>query len=470
MKIRTRFAPSPTGQLHIGSIRTALYAWLFAKQQGGKFVLRIDDSDIRRSTQKNVKEIIQIMCWLNLDWDEGPYFQSERSSRYNSVIDKMLIEGKAYKCFCSRKRLEHLRQVQLRNNIKPRYDGRCRYSSLNYQSCIKNKSYVVRFCNPCDGEVKFYDEIKGWITFSNQELDDLIICRDDGSPTYNFCVVIDDIDMNITHVVRGNDHVNNTPRQINIFKSLNVLPPKYAHLPMVLDEFGKKFSKRSENLGIVKYQKDGFLPEAILNYLVRLGWSRGDQEIFNVEEMKRCFNFNSISRSPGFFDINKLVWLNHYYINNLPVTSIADYLENYMKQQNLNVKNGPPLIDIVKVFGPRCKTLKDIIDSSFFCYKDFDIFKNTLSRKYLQPEVIEPLFIIRKKLTSLKIWSMNKIHDLILEVVTELSIQTNKLGMPLRIALTGLDKSPNLADIVYLIGKERSLKRIDTALYYISKL
>ncbi|AKC60653.1 glutamate--tRNA ligase [Blochmannia endosymbiont of Camponotus (Colobopsis) obliquus] len=464
--VRTRFAPSPTGNLHIGSMRTALYAWLFAKQQNGKFVLRIDDTDVERSTKKNVNFIIKTMDWLNIDWDEGPYFQSKRFDRYNTVIDNMLVEGKAYKCFCSRDRLEVLRKMQIDKGLKPRYDGYCRYLKQTKNSLI-NKSYVVRFCNPSNGQVVFYDQIRGLIIFDNRELDDLIIRRSDGVPTYNFCVVVDDIDMKITHVIRGEDHINNTPRQINIFKALNAWIPVYAHVSMVFDVYGRKLSKRHSGLDIIQYWNSGFLPEAMLNYLVRLGWSYGDQEIFNVNQMKKYFSFNSVSKSPSIFDIKKLIWLNHYYIKNLPVSYVASRLRYYLDKQGINISNGPKLIDIVRLFSSRCKTLKDMAVACHYCYQDFSLFNNKMAEKYLCLDAAQPLIFVCKQLISLTTWDKNTINEVLIETISILKIQKSKLGMPLRVAITGSNQSPDLTSIIYIIGRFRSLKRIHIALHYI---
>lgn len=323
MKIKTRFAPSPTGYLHVGGARTALYSWLFARNLGGEFVLRIEDTDLERSTQAAIDAIMDGMNWLNLDWDEGPYFQTKRFDRYNAVIDEMLENGTAYKCYCSKERLEALREEQMANNEKPRYDGHCRDSHEHHAA---DEPCVVRFRNPQEGSVIFDDQIRGPIEFSNDELDDLIIRRTDGSPTYNFCVVVDDWDMEITHVIRGEDHINNTPRQINILKALGAPVPVYAHVSMILGDDGKKLSKRHGAVGVMQYRDDGYLPEALLNYLVRLGWSHGDQEIFSRDEMKALFSLENVSKSASAFNTEKLQWLNHHYINTMDPHYVATHL------------------------------------------------------------------------------------------------------------------------------------------------
>lgn len=367
MKIKTRFAPSPTGYLHVGGARTTLYSWLFARNHGGEFVLRIEDTDLERSTPEAIEAIMDGMNWLSLEWDEGPYYQTKRFDRYNAVIDQMLEEGTAYKCYCSKERLA-LREEQMAKGEKPRYDGRCRHSHEHHAD---DEPCVVRFANPQEGSVVFDDQIRGPIEFSNQELDDLIIRRTDGSPTYNFCVVVDDWDMEITHVIRGEDHINNTPRQINILKALKAPVPVYAHVSMINGDDGKKLSKRHGAVSVMQYRDDGYLPEALLNYLVRLGWSHGDQEIFTREEMIKYFTLNAVSKSASAFNTDKLLWLNHHYINALPPEYVATHLQWHIEQENIDTRNGPQLADLVKLLGERCKTLKEMAQSCRYFYEDF---------------------------------------------------------------------------------------------------
>ena len=366
MKIKTRFAPSPTGYLHVGGARTALYSWLFARHNDGEFVLRIEDTDLERSTPEAIEAIMDGMNWLNLEWDEGPYFQTKRFDRYNAVIDEMLEAGTAYKCYCSKERLDALREEQMANGEKPRYDGRCRHGHEHHAD---NEPCVVRFANPQDGSVIFDDQIRGPIEFSNQELDDLIIRRTDGSPTYNFCVVVDDWDMEITHVIRGEDHINNTPRQINILKALNAPVPVYAHVSMINGDDGKKLSKRHGAVSVMQYRDDGYLPEALLNYLVRLGWSSGDQEIFSREEMIKLFSLVAVSKSASAFNTDKLLWLNHHYINSMAPEYVATYLQWHIEQENIDTRNGPQLAELVTLLGERCKTLKEMAASSRYFYE-----------------------------------------------------------------------------------------------------
>ena len=313
MTVKTRFAPSPTGYLHVGGARTALYSWLHAKSQGGEFVLRIEDTDLERSTQEAVDAILEGMKWAGLDWDEGPYFQTQRFDRYNELVDQLLAEDKAYKCYCSRERLDELREKQMAAKESPRYDGKCSHGDI----VDTGADYVVRFRNPKSGSVIVDDKIRGKVEFANTELDDLIIRRTDGSPTYNFCVVVDDWDMGITNVVRGEDHLNNTPRQINILKALGAPVPEYAHVAMILGDDGAKLSKRHGAVGVMQYRDDGYLPEALLNYLVRLGWSHGDQEIFSTEEMIKLFSLDAVNKAPSAFNTEKLQWVNQHYIKTL---------------------------------------------------------------------------------------------------------------------------------------------------------
>ncbi len=466
MKIKTRFAPSPTGYLHLGSVRTALYSWLFSRKAGGKFILRIEDTDSERSTQEAIEEIIASMRWLNLDFDEGPYFQTKRFDRYNAVIDKMLLQGTAYKCYCSKVRLDALREKQIINGEKPRYDAYCRDKQYR---CPDDPSHVVRFRNPEKGLVIFEDIIRGQIIFNNQELDDLIIRRTDGSPTYNFCVVVDDWDMEISHVIRGEDHISNTPRQINILKSLGAPIPKYAHVSMILGKDGKKLSKRHGIVGVMQYRNDGYLPQTLLNYLVRLGWSHGNQEIFSIDEIQSFFTLDKINKSACTFNSEKLQWLNHYYINHMPAEEVAVYLEWHIINMGIQINNGPQLKDIVKLLRKRCKTLKEMAESCWYFYKDFHNFNATAANKYLQSVAKQPLQTVRDELATISLWTIQNVHDALQDTIDKLGIRMNELGMPLRVAITGCGVSPAIDLTVYTIGKARSVKRIDMALDYIAK-
>ncbi|AHB69502.1 MULTISPECIES: glutamate--tRNA ligase [Cronobacter] len=466
MKIKTRFAPSPTGYLHVGGARTALYSWLFARNQGGEFVLRIEDTDLERSTPEAIEAIMDGMNWLSLEWDEGPYFQTKRFDRYNAVIDEMLAAGTAYKCYCSKERLEALREEQMAKGEKPRYDGRCRHSHEHHAD---DEPCVVRFANPQDGSVVFDDQIRGPIEFSNLELDDLIIRRTDGSPTYNFCVVVDDWDMEITHVIRGEDHINNTPRQINILKALGAPVPLYAHVSMINGDDGKKLSKRHGAVSVMQYRDDGYLPEALLNYLVRLGWSHGDQEIFSREEMIKFFALDAVSKSASAFNTDKLLWLNHHYINTLAPEYVATHLQWHIEQENIDTRNGPQLAELVKLLGERCKTLKEMAQTCRYFYEDFSEFDADAAKKHLRPVARQPLEVVRDKLAALTDWTAENVHHAIQATADELEVGMGKVGMPLRVAVTGAGQSPGLDVTVHAIGKSRSVERINKALAFIAE-
>ncbi|AFJ98677.1 glutamate--tRNA ligase [Cronobacter sakazakii] len=466
MKIKTRFAPSPTGYLHVGGARTALYSWLFARNQGGEFVLRIEDTDLERSTPEAIEAIMDGMNWLSLEWDEGPYFQTKRFDRYNAVIDEMLAAGTAYKCYCSKERLEALREEQMAKGEKPRYDGRCRHSHEHHAD---DEPCVVRFANPQDGSVVFDDQIRGPIEFSNLELDDLIIRRTDGSPTYNFCVVVDDWDMEITHVIRGEDHINNTPRQINILKALGAPVPLYAHVSMINGDDGKKLSKRHGAVSVMQYRDDGYLPEALLNYLVRLGWSHGDQEIFSREEMIKFFTLDAVSKSASAFNTDKLLWLNHHYINTLAPEYVATHLQWHIEQENIDTRNGPQLAELVKLLGERCKTLKEMAQTCRYFYEDFSEFDADAAKKHLRPVARQPLEVVRDKLAALTDWTAENVHHAIQATADELEVGMGKVGMPLRVAVTGAGQSPGLDVTVHAIGKSRSVERINKALAFIAE-
>lgn len=466
MKIKTRFAPSPTGYLHVGGARTALYSWLYARHNQGDFVLRIEDTDLERSTPEAIEAIMDGMNWLRLNWDEGPYYQTKRFDRYNQVIDQMLEADTAYRCYCSRERLDTLREQQMEAGEKPRYDGCCRDTEHGH---TPDEPHVVRFRNPQEGSVIFDDQIRGPIEFSNQELDDLIIRRTDGSPTYNFCVVVDDWDMGITHVIRGEDHINNTPRQINILKAIGAEVPIYAHVSMILGDDGKKLSKRHGAVGVMQYRDDGFLPEALLNYLVRMGWAHGDQEIFSVDEMVQLFQLDAVSKSASAFNTEKLLWLNHHYITTLAPEYVATQLQWHIDQQQIDTRTGPELAKLVTLLGDRCKTLKEMAETCRYFYEDFNEFDADAAKKHLRPVARQPLELISEKLAALTEWTTEAIHNAIEQTATELDVGMGKVGMPLRVAVTGAGQSPALDVTVEAIGQQRSVKRIAQALAFISE-
>lgn len=463
VKVRTRFAPSPTGYLHVGGARTALYSWLYAKHNQGEFVLRIEDTDLERSTPEATAAILEGMEWLNLEWEHGPYYQTKRFDRYNQVIDQMIEQGLAYRCYCTKERLDRLRAEQEANKEKPRYDRHC----LHTPPEDANAPHVVRFKNPTEGSVVFDDAVRGRIEISNSELDDLIIRRTDGSPTYNFCVVVDDWDMGITHVVRGEDHINNTPRQINILKALNAPIPVYAHVSMILGDDGQKLSKRHGAVGVMQYRDDGYLPEALVNYLVRLGWGHGDQEIFSREEMITLFNLEAVSKSASAFNTEKLQWLNQHYIRTLDPHYVASHLAWHMQAQGIDYQNGPALAEIIPVLSERCKTLKEMAATSGYFYQEFDHYDEKAAAKNFKPETIAPLTTLLEKLTACTDWTVENIHEAMNQTAQSLDIGMGKVGMPFRLAVTGSGQSPSMDITAKLVGKARTLARIEKAIAFI---
>ncbi len=465
--IRTRFAPSPTGYLHIGGARTALFSWLFSKKMGGDFVLRVEDTDRERSTDESVQAILQAMDWLNLDYDEGPIYQTHRFDRYEEVIQQLIKSDQAYLCTCSKERLETLRNEQMANKQKPRYDGCCRDKGLKSGDA---ENMVVRFRNPQQGEVVFDDLVKGKITVSNSELDDLIIARSDGTPTYNLTVVIDDSDMNITHVVRGDDHVNNTPRQINIFKALGVSIPQFAHVPMILGEDGKRLSKRHGAVSVMQYLEDGYLPEALLNYLVRLGWSHGDQEIFSVDEMQQLFSLEAINRAPSTFNPEKLSWLNQQYLKTKDLNDIVNLVKQRLQKNGVTLDSELDISSIVDLYRERVKTINELADSILYFFQDFDEYDAKAAKKAFKAAALEPLQLLHSKLSELSSWNTEDIHAVIQHVTEQLQVNMGKVGQPLRVAVTGGSFSPPIDQTVEKIGRVNSLARIQRAIAYISTI
>ncbi|MDJ0833750.1 MAG: glutamate--tRNA ligase [Gammaproteobacteria bacterium] len=464
--IRTRFAPSPTGYLHIGGARTALFCWLFSKKMGGEFVLRVEDTDRERSTEESVNAILNAMQWLKLDYDEGPIYQTERFDRYQAVIRQLVDKGQAYYCSCSKERLETLREQQMANKQKPRYDGCCRNKGLQPGDA---QNLVVRFKNPQQGEVEFEDLVKGPITVSNNELDDLIIARSDGTPTYNLTVVIDDMDMNITHVVRGDDHVNNTPRQINIFKALNAQIPHYAHVPMILGEDGKRLSKRHGAVSVMQYYEDGYLPEALLNYLVRLGWSHGDQEVFSIDEMQQLFSLDGINRAASTFNPEKLSWLNQQYLKDTELDKIVELVKQRLHRMQIFFNGDLDLSPIVDLYRQRVNTLNELAQSILYFFEEFDEYDEKAANKAFKAAALEPLQKLFERLSALPDWSAEAIHQVIHDITAELEINMGKVGQPLRVAVTGGAFSPPIDQTVAMIGRENSLHRIQRAIEYINK-
>ncbi|MCG6971502.1 MAG: glutamate--tRNA ligase [Gammaproteobacteria bacterium] len=467
MTLKTRFAPSPTGYLHIGGARTALYSWLYARKHGGKFVLRIEDTDLERSTMESVNAILEGMTWLGLEYDEGPFYQTERFDRYKEVIKQLMDSGHAYHCYCTKEELDAMREAQKANKQKPRYDGRCRARTQPREGVEP----VIRFKNPQEGAVVIDDQIKGKVLVENSELDDLIIARSDGTPTYNLTVLVDDLDMGITHVIRGDDHLNNTPRQINIIRALDKQPPVYAHAPMILAEDGTKLSKRvhGEAVSVIQYRKEGYLPEALLNYLVRLGWAHGDQEIFTLDEMIELFDIKDVNNSASSINPEKLLWLNQQYIKNGDPAHIAHHLSWHMGQLGIDPAQGPDLVEVVKAQQERAKTLLEMAENSVYFYQDFDQFDENNAKKHLRPVVLEAFQAIRQAFETLEDWSAEAIHQVINDTAEKLDMKMGKIGQPLRVAVTGSGMSPSIDVTVQLIGKPRTLARLGKAIEYIEK-
>ncbi len=456
--IITRFAPSPTGYLHVGGARTALYSYLFAKKHQGKFLLRIEDTDLERSTPEAVQAIFEGMDWLGLKSDEQPVFQTQRFDRYHLHIEHLLAGGHAYRCYCSKERLDALREQQMQNKEKPRYDGHCRHLDI-----VKSQPFVVRFKNPEHGEVVFHDLILGEIRVSNQELDDLIIARSDGSPTYNFTVVVDDIEMGITHVIRGNDHVNNTPRQINMIQALGKVPPHYAHVPMILGEDGKKLSKRHGAESVVEYGQDGYLPEALLNHLVRLGWSHGDQEIFSLQEMIEAFDLSKVSKSPAIFNLDKLQWFNQHYIKTLPETVIVTALQQQFDYLQVDITQGPALHRVVQVMKERAKTVKEMAQASRFWFEPVEVYDDSAVAKFISHDTTQVVTHVYDRLKAVTVWTKEAIHEVVQECVLSLGVKFPQVAQPLRIALTGNIVSPSVDVTLALFSQAEALKRIAAA-------
>ncbi len=463
--IRTRFAPSPTGFLHIGGARTALFCQLAARATGGEFILRIEDTDRERSTQASVQAILDGMAWLGLAPDEGPFYQSQRLARYREVLDQLLARGLAYPCYCSRERLDALRDQAMAAGLKPRYDGHCRERN----DAPEDAAPVFRFRNPDDGVVVFDDRVRGRISVANSELDDLVLLRADGMPTYNFAVVVDDIDMRINLVIRGDDHINNTPRQINIYRALGVEPPAFAHVPMILGEDGQRLSKRHGAVGVMAWREQGYLPDALINYLARLGWSHGDQEVFSRAELSALFRIEDVNRKASRFDTEKLKWLNQHYLREGDRQQVLAELLWHLEKAGLQPAAGPDPLDLIAVQADRFATLVELVDQSRVFYTDFDDFEAEAAQRHLRPAALVPLQALHDRLQHLADWQPQALQSAIQATVDELGIGFGKIGMPLRVALMGHGQSPAIHDTLWLVGRQRSLKRIERALAWIEQ-
>ena len=462
MAVRTRFAPSPTGFLHVGGARTALFCWLHARRHGGRFILRIEDTDRERSTRESVEGILDGLRWLGLDWDEGPFFQSERMARYEASVESLLASGRAYRCYCSKERLDRIRAEQLARREKPRYDGHCRNGAQP-----GSEPPAIRFRTPREGETVIDDLVRGRVVIRNDELDDLVIVRADGYPTYNFSVVVDDLDMAVTHVIRGDDHVNNTPRQIHILRALGGELPAYAHVPMILGRDGQRLSKRHGAVSVTTFRDDGYLPEAMLNHLARLGWSHGDQELFTRDDLVALFEIGAVNRAAAAFDTEKLDWLNRHYIKASGPERLGEALGGQLARLGVKTVGGPDPAAVAGALRERASTLREMAEASVYFYREFDDFDAGAARKHLRPVAHAPLESLRAALAGLREWTAPDIADAVAGTAAKAGIGLGKLGQPVRVAVTGRGVSPPFDVTLALVGRERTLARLDRALGFI---
>ncbi len=460
MKVRTRFAPSPTGYLHIGGARTALFCYLFARKHGGEFILRIEDTDRERSTDESVQAILQGMEWLGLDYDEGPFYQTHRFDRYREVVQQLMDNGHAYHCYCTPEELDTMREEATAKKEKPRYNGFWRDRDETPPEGIKP---VVRFRNPLSGKVTIDDAVKGPIVIDNAELDDLVIMRSDGTPTYNLTVVVDDMDMEISHVIRGDDHINNTPRQINILEALGAERPVYAHLPMILGEDGKRMSKRHGAVSVMQYQADGYLPESLLNYLVRLGWSHQDQELFSSDEMRDLFTLEAVNRSGSVFDNKKLEWVSQQYLQSADAERLAQALLPYMTELGISSAQGAPLSQVANLLRDRAKNLRDMAEATRYFYHAPTAYDEKAKNKQFKQATAVVLKSAQAGLSEDNEWTAESIQAVLDKTAETLGIGFGKLGQPLRLAITGGTQSPSVADTLALISQSDVLERLVAA-------
>jgi glutamyl-tRNA synthetase len=461
--IRTRFAPSPTGYLHLGGARTALFSWAFARHFGGVFVLRIEDTDVERSTPEAVAAILEAMEWLGLDYDEGPFYQMQHMPRYRVVIDEMLADGRAYRCYTSPEELDAMRKDQRERGEKPRYDGRWRpMPGKTLPAIPQGVKPVIRFANPIDGEVSWQDLVKGTITISNHELDDLIIARSDGTPTYNFCVCVDDWDMAISHVIRGDDHINNTPRQINILASLGATLPHYGHVPLILGPDGQKLSKRHGTVSVMRYDEEGFLPEAMINYLARLGWSHGDTEVFSREKLVEWFDVDHLSKSAAQWDPKKLAWINQHYIKESSNERLAVLIAKRVTSTGLLLADGPPLGDVVALVKDRAETLVQLAEAAQMFYRPVHLAAEMVSAHVL-PQAYPALeaFVLESAEIT---WDKAAIGALIKVLLSRFALKMPQLAGPLRVFCVGQPQTPSIDAVLALLGREKAIARLEAGL------
>jgi glutamyl-tRNA synthetase len=462
MTVRTRFAPSPTGFIHLGNIRSALFPWAFARHHGGTFILRIEDTDIERSTPEATQAIVDALAWLGLDYDEGPYFQMQRMARYREVLDDMLARGLAYRDYTTPAELDALREAQMARGEKPRYDGRWRPERAAGRAPPAGVSPAIRFRNPDEGSVVWEDAVKGRIEIANDELDDLVIARSDGTPTYNFCVVIDDLDMRITHVIRGDDHVNNTPRQINIMRALGATPPAFAHLPTVLTPDGEKLSKRHGARGVLQYRDDGYLAEAVVNYLARLGWSHGDDEVFTRDELVRWFDLESLSAAPARFDVDKLRWVNQEHIKRLPTPALGQALAPFLERAGLDVRNGPAIDAVADLLRDRAATLVEMADAARYFYAEVAP-PPELVAKHVDDRTRPALVALAASLQRVD-WTREALAAQLKATAASHGLKAPQIMMATRVLVAGTTQTPAIDAVLALLGRERVAARLSGAL------
>jgi glutamyl-tRNA synthetase len=464
-EVRTRFAPSPTGYLHIGGARTALFNYLFARHHGGRFILRIEDTDRERSTREAIEAILESLKWLQLEWDEGPFYQTQRLPLYRARIQELLAKGKAYPCTCTPEELEAKRQAAQKEKRKPSYDGTCRPKEGLLPSLPRDKPFTIRFRSPQTGTTVVNDRVKGTVVFDNRELDDLIIARSDGTPTYNFCVVVDDIDMRITHIIRGDDHLANTPRQIQLYEAFGQTLPEFAHVPLILGTDKARLSKRHGATSVTSYRDMGYFPEAVVNYLVRLGWSHGDQEIFSHEELIEKFSLDAVGKSAGIFNPDKFLWLNFHYMKTKPLPQLAREILPYIQAKGYAVPDDVQWLQkMIATLRERAKTLTELVNSAHYFLTDEISIDEKAAKKSLTPEVAAPLRRLIDTLSGLDDFSEASVEKAFSTVLEELGLSMGKLAQPVRVALTGSTVSPGIYEVIAVLGKERTLKRLRSTL------
>ena len=460
--IRTRFAPSPTGYLHIGGARTALFSWAYARKHGGQFILRIEDTDQERSTLESERAILDGLSWLGIDWDEGPFYQMQRLDRYKEVAQQLLAEGKAYYCYASKEELDEMREAQRQRGEKPRYDGRWRPEpGKTLPEPPAGITPVIRFKTPLTGEVAWDDMIKGTITIANTELDDLVIMRGDGIPTYNFGVVIDDWDMGITHCIRGDDHVNNTPRQINIYQALGAKPPVFAHVPMILGNDGERLSKRHGAVSVLQYRDDGYLPEALLNYLARLGWGHGDDEKFDLAQFVEWFDVANVSHSPARFDQSKLAWLNQQYLKETNDERLAGLVLPFLTRQEIHPEAGPDLVTLMGLLKERVATVEELADAAHIFYRHALPAVDELKAK-LEPAAL-PAFEKLKTDLAGTTWEAAALNQLFKDTAKAFGLKMGQIGIPLRLLVFGTAQTPSIDLTLLALGRDETLRRLEAA-------